>query len=261
MNELDNATGQAVNVDPLVMPSPDSIRAVIDGIFTNSQTEFLALDEAGLDKFWHFRWSDNCDFAMNLYRFHKALSLYGNFCRRWEELHNGTCCVVERVRDKYLLPKFQMLIEMANFNPEEHLRKLGQIDGDDHLYWTIDAMVQRHDISKLSFKEFIPYQQNFYPVGEKETSNFKNAWAHHLTHNPHHWESWIGIKEKFPNEQACHCVCMVIDWMAMGMKFGDTAEEYYELNKHKIYIPGWAKTFIQEIFSRIKLYTEKINTK
>jgi len=30
---------------------------------------------------------------------------------------------------------------------------------------------------------------------------------------------------------------MVLDWMAMGLKFGDTAEEYYENNRDKIKIP------------------------
>jgi len=46
---------------------------------------------------------------------------------------------------------------------------------------------------------------------------------------------------------------MVLDWMAMGYKFGDTAQEYYEKNKEKIKIPSWAVDFIYQIFDRIKV--------
>jgi hypothetical protein len=44
---------------------------------------------------------------------------------------------------------------------------------------------------------------------------------------------------------------MVIDWMAMGYKFGDTAQQYYEKNKEKIKLPGYAVKFMYEIFNRI----------
>ena len=44
---------------------------------------------------------------------------------------------------------------------------------------------------------------------------------------------------------------MVLDWMAMGYKFGDTAQEYYEKNKEKIELPDWAIEFIYEIFRRV----------
>lgn len=123
---------------------------------------------------------------------------------------------------------------------------------DDYLYWNIDAMVRSHDVSKMSHEEFIPYQRNFFPVGDKDPSAFGLAWQHHLEHNPHHWEKWTTTEEKFPNEQACHCVCMVIEWMAMGMRFGDTAEKYYEENRHKIELPEWAEKFVGEIFERLR---------
>jgi hypothetical protein len=35
------------------------------------------------------------------------LNLYQNKCRRWEEMHNGSSCVVERVRDTYVMPKIR----------------------------------------------------------------------------------------------------------------------------------------------------------
>ena len=48
-----------------------------------------------------------------------------------------------------------------------------------------------------------------------------------------------------------NCVHMVVDWIAMGFEMGDTAKEYYEANKDKINLPGWAVKFIDEIFDRI----------
>jgi hypothetical protein len=123
---------------------------------------------------------------------------------------------------------------------------------DDYLYWSIDGMIQNHDVSKMSHEEFIPYQQNFFPVGEKDPYLFGLAWQHHLEHNPHHWEKWTTTPERMPNEQYAHCVCMIIDWMAMGLKFGDTAEKYYAANRHKIELPEWAERFIGEIFERLR---------
>lgn len=123
---------------------------------------------------------------------------------------------------------------------------------DDYLFWSIDAMVKSHDISKMSAEEFIPYQRNFFPVGEKDSKAFHSAWLHHIDHNTHHWEKWTTIRERMPNEQYAYCVCMVIDWMAMGMKFGDTAQAYYEANSHKINLPEWAVKTIYQIFDAIK---------
>lgn len=33
--------------------------------------------------------------------------MYARSCQRWEEIHNGYVCVVERVRDKYIIPKIK----------------------------------------------------------------------------------------------------------------------------------------------------------
>lgn len=44
---------------------------------------------------------------------------------------------------------------------------------------------------------------------------------------------------------------MVIDWTAMGYKFGDTAQQYYESNKDKIELSDEHKMFMYEIFDRL----------
>ena len=83
----------------------DAIKDVVMDVIRRSDEELFALPSDGLDCYWHFRWNDAYSFAYNIYEFNERLDLFKRFCRRWEEHHNGSMCVVERVRDKYLMPK------------------------------------------------------------------------------------------------------------------------------------------------------------
>ena len=78
--------------------------------------ELYGKEAAELEEYWHFRWNEKSSLEVNTYRFHDALKLYGNFCRRWEEKHNGSLCVVERVRDKYLMPKIREFVRQLALN-------------------------------------------------------------------------------------------------------------------------------------------------
>lgn len=69
--------------------------------------ELFALPESELAGQWYFKWDDERSIAWNIYQFTDMLDLYKRRCRRWEEHHNGSCCVVERVRDKYLMPRIR----------------------------------------------------------------------------------------------------------------------------------------------------------
>ena len=122
---------------------------------------------------------------------------------------------------------------------------------DDFVYFSIDNAVQSHDISKLSEHEFIQYRRAFYPTKTEPKYDMGDAWEHHKKENPHHWENWTTIISDDPYVWEINCVHMVIDWMAMGYKFGDTAKIYYENNKDRIEIPDYAESFIYEIFKRI----------
>jgi len=131
---------------------------------------------------------------------------------------------------------------------------------DDHCFWLIDGLVERHDLSKFSPEEFTQYQQKFHPdnpnpsAQEKELieDNFSKAWEHHKEYNPHHWENWAGKEYYHPHEAICHCVCMIIDWMAMGYKFNDTAESYYLKNRHRIGLTTEWHEFCMRVFKLIK---------
>lgn len=126
---------------------------------------------------------------------------------------------------------------------------------DDYVYFSIDEEVKRHDMSKLSEYEFVQYRKAFYPT-EEETGEGKYdmsaAWENHKANNPHHWENWTMIESDSPYVHEIHCIHMLIDWTAMGYKFGDTAQSYYEKNKGKIILPEWAVGFIYDVFSRIQ---------
>jgi hypothetical protein len=122
---------------------------------------------------------------------------------------------------------------------------------DDFVWHSIDTAIKGHDESKLSPREFTQYRQYFFSIdGEEKNENaFNAAWNHHLENNEHHWETWVKMAAS-PYADV-FVVQMVCDWVAMGFEFGDTAQEYYEKNKHKIQIPDWAEKLIYQIFECI----------
>ena len=80
---------------------------VLTGIVRRANEELLALTEAELSSRWYFTYDPGLSIGWNLYQFSSTLEDYKRSCRRWEEHHNGSSCVVERVRDKYLMPKIR----------------------------------------------------------------------------------------------------------------------------------------------------------
>jgi len=83
----------------------DDIKNVIEGISDAFDRELYAKTREELEDYYHFRWDDSRSLRSNTYQFWDMLSLYEGQCRQWEEHHFGHVCVVERVRDRYLLPK------------------------------------------------------------------------------------------------------------------------------------------------------------
>lgn len=88
----------------------NDIRDVIQGIARHADETLRNQTEADLEQYWFFSWDGSRSAEWNTYEFTKLLELYRRQCRRWEEMHNGSCCVVERVRDKYLMPKIREFI-------------------------------------------------------------------------------------------------------------------------------------------------------
>jgi len=128
---------------------------------------------------------------------------------------------------------------------------------DKDILSVLNEEIKNHDISKFGMEEFVQYRKFFFPVNDEEKKgaddNFNSAWNHHKRNNPHHWEVWTKIHNR--NYQEICLIHNIVDWMAMGMKFKDTAKSYYENNKDHIKLPDWAIKIMYEIFD--KVYTGK----
>lgn len=86
------------------------IGAVIHGLLDAQRHELESLTQADLEKFWFYHHDPKRTPEHSAYEFFKMLELYRGQCRRWEEMHNDSCCVVERVRDTYLMPKIKQFV-------------------------------------------------------------------------------------------------------------------------------------------------------
>ena len=148
---------------------------------------------------------------------------------------------------------------------EEHLRNVGKaweilqaalaadkVIWDDFDFWMTQTQIEKHDLSKMDYEEFVQYAEHFKGTSLNK-ADFDAAWKHHKENNPHHWQTWTQGAESFPGETKCHVVCMVADWMAMGVAFGDTAESYYEHDKSKMNLPEWAVEYIYRIFAALRV--------
>lgn len=84
----------------------DVMTAIVEG----GQRELQGKSQEELEEYWFFQFDPKVAPEENLYEFTDLLDLYSRHVRRWEEHHHGSCCVVERVRDKYLMPKIRQFV-------------------------------------------------------------------------------------------------------------------------------------------------------
>ena len=91
--------------------SESSLAETITTLSKSFDSDLFAQTKEQLEERWFFAFDASKSVEANIYRFHDMMELYGSFCRRWEEHHNGPCCVVERVRDQYLWPKIKQFAD------------------------------------------------------------------------------------------------------------------------------------------------------
>lgn len=127
---------------------------------------------------------------------------------------------------------------------------------DEKTFKSLETAVKNHDKSKYSAEEFQAYRKNFFPINEEEKQNnkeaFDKAWEHHWTNNTHHWQNREGSEEV----NVVAVFEMIIDWMAMGYKFNDTAIEYYKKNKEEIKLNEYEREITEAILKAF--YKEEI---
>jgi len=97
----------------------ENLKIVLTAFGNKSDEELFSKTQGELESYWFYQWEDRESKKQNLYRFYDMLELYSNFCRRWEEHHYGYVCVVERVRDKYLMPKIEAFLSDLKGSREE----------------------------------------------------------------------------------------------------------------------------------------------
>lgn len=104
---------------------------------------------------------------------------------------------------------------------------------------SLEENIREHDKTKFYDEEFKGYRQWFYPEKDeaKDRQVFDKAWFLHLRRSPHHPEFWTYVDDnKVPvilDMPTIYIAEMLLDWAAMGIKFGDTAYEYYQKVRNK----------------------------
>ena len=120
-----------------------------------------------------------------------------------------------------------------------------------------------HDWSKLTPKEWGPYQRRFFGgrsgVLDKSTDpeDFHRAWTHHWHLNPHHWEHWLTAEGR-PMTMPEHFIReMVADWMGAGRAITGKWEvvEWYRKNALKIKLEAGTRDRVHELLGIPPVHT------
>lgn len=99
--------------DTGVEVTEEDIGSLLTGMAQAFDAEYDTMTQEDLEAKWFFKYDPQKTLAWNMYQFTDLLDLYKRSCRKWEEKHNGSSCVVERVRDTYLMPKIKEFVEQV----------------------------------------------------------------------------------------------------------------------------------------------------
>ena len=122
-------------------------------------------------------------------------------------------------------------------------------------YDILQRHVNRHDVSKYNEEEFQGYRQWFFPKeGEtKDKDMFQKAWKHHYETNQHHWEYFLNNGK--PKEMPPLCIAeMLLDWIAMSMKFRNSPLKWYRENQDRITVHKDTRQKLEHILSVLAAY-------
>lgn len=122
---------------------------------------------------------------------------------------------------------------------------------DEQILQPLWFRILEHDDSKFDKEEFDAYRKHFHPVDEKEKElneeKFKEAVAHHIELNDHHWQHRVSWKnEDFNINTELACLENIADWLAVGYRKNNRPYEYYEKYKDTINLPEKQKEFMEK---------------
>lgn len=117
----------------------------------------------------------------------------------------------------------------------------------------IGLLIGKHDDSKYTKEEWLPYARRFCGPEKDKTSPevktaFKEAVKLHKSRNLHHWEN---LKNYKGQKWKCYIVELVCDYIAMGWEFDNFICEYYDKVKEEIELPKKYKEYLDSIVNNI----------
>lgn len=89
----------------------ESVEEVISTMKNMFDADLYKRSEKELEDFWFFDWNDFISIEQNTEQFFDLLEMYKSFCMQWEEHFNGSDCIDERVRTKYIMPKIKEFVK------------------------------------------------------------------------------------------------------------------------------------------------------
>jgi hypothetical protein len=139
----------------------ETIGEVLTSMVSRFDAELLATPESELEKRWHFQWDDKASIEWNVYKFSDMLESYKRSCRKWEDHHNGSCCVVERVRDKYLMPKVREFIAAVHAHTNSAVDMIDNTSKGAARYEAVRKLntQQFADIYRKNIEMGVPFDQ------------------------------------------------------------------------------------------------------
>ena len=191
----------------------ETLKKVINAMAQSFDDELFALKEGDLVKtHWFFDMDEREKgesllwwMMKNIYTFNERLDLLAYSCRKWEEHHNGSCCVVERVRDKYLMPRIK-----------EFCREI--ISGISNAWTSVD--------------DDLPEENGFYEV-VVEPSNY------HVDFPEIH--SRIRVSKFYPEkDEAVHFYCNV-RYLSAARELGEKAQHWAISHEEGYVVTHWRK--------------------
>lgn len=92
-----------------------------------------------------------------------------------------------------------------------------------------------------------------------DPDEWKRAWHHHWSKNPHHWEFWLdydGTPDEFENPRPMpetYAMEMVADWMGAGRAYTGTwdARDWYAKNREQIKLHGETRGLVEWLLEAV----------
>ena len=120
-----------------------------------------------------------------------------------------------------------------------------------------DELIEKHDESKFSDEEFLPYADKWHG-SKKKTKEYELAWEHHWKNNPHHPEYFEGNDMEY-----IYILEMICDWMSFGFKENDLTNiiSFYKdkarEDKEKNFSEN-TKNIVDDIINKIEIKLARI---